>query len=64
MQERLKDFFEVYEFYQKTGIWTSTAVYGVMSEAYKEIYGQKAKLRTDCSGCITKAAKEIYEKWH
>lgn len=64
MRERLKEFFEVYEFYLKTGIWTSTAVYGVMQEAYFEMYGSKAKLNTGCSGCITKAAKEIYEKWH
>lgn len=63
MREQLKDFFEVYEFYIQTGIWTSTSVYGVMSEAYKDLY-PKAKLKTDCSGCITKAAKEIYEKWH
>ena len=64
MRERLKDFFEVYEFYLKTGQWVSTSVYGIMDEAYKEMYGPKARLNTGCSGCITKVAKEIYEKWH
>lgn len=62
MQERLRDFFEVYEFYAKTGIWTTTKVYGIMNEAYMEMHGKPIK--TNCSGCITKAAKEIYEKWH
>lgn len=64
MRESLKDFFEVYEFYKKTGIWTSTAVYGIMNVAYKEMYGEKAKIKTGCSGCITKAAEDIYNKWH
>lgn len=64
MRERLKDFFEVYEFFLKTGNWTTNSVFGVMQEAYREINGPDARLNTGCSGCVAKAAKEIYERWH
>lgn len=66
MRERLKEFFEVYEFYLKTGIWSTTSVYGIMNEAYQELQPgpKKKKLNTGCSGCITSVAKQIYDKWH
>lgn len=62
-QQKLKEagFYKVWAFYKKTGIWTTTNVYGVMNEVHKEITGKG--FDTGCGGCVTNAGETIINKY-
>jgi hypothetical protein len=70
IRQRLKNdgFYEVYAFFKDRGTWTTTSVYGIMSEVYRDltITPDKPKgrrLDTGCRGCIEAAAELIYNTY-
>lgn len=67
---RLKadEFYDIYSFFLKTGIWTSRKPYGIMSEVYSfltidEKHPKGYRLDTGCQGCIQKAAELILKTY-
>lgn len=54
-------FYEVHDFFLKTGIWTSNKPYAAMAGVYKHLTGHI--LKTSCAACIETAAKLINQKY-
>jgi len=68
-KQRLIDaeFYTIYDFWKKTGIMTTNAHYGILSELYfeisKETRPKGKRLNTGCYGCICNAMDLIYNRW-